>query len=666
MERLERMTLNKPVRILYCLLLLGCFLLAINCEAKAVEDAKQLIRVKDFQGAAHVLTELAEQGDAEGQYMLAVMYRNGHGVDRDLNQAFNWFLKAAQNKHLKAQYELGMCYKNGLGTQKDLVQAKLWLTRAAQQDYPQAREQLSILAAAPAVQARSVDDFAHAQHAVANNENKLLSQLIGHVSINQADDLGNTLLHGASQHNNVAAAKLLLQHGIDKNRRNRDGNTALAMAIIENNLDMFTLLLDKTRINDRYEAETTAPILAARNGNDDIIRLLSNAGANFNLKDKAGLNAMDYADKRNHASTKALLAAMGVKPTRVITADVATAPIERTEFYKDWTDLMLAAWKGNEQQCRQRLKQDDVNTSDQQGYTALMRAAMKNHGKVLALLLENNADINLQNQQGETALYLAAVAGHDESVTVLLQNKAHVNRAAKNGSTPLIAAVRADHAVVTQKLLAAKADANVQQDNGATALHLALMNKQNAMAGQLLSGGARFDLYDRQGRSPLHLAAMNNKTELLDKMIAAGANINSMDKSGYTLLSYVTEYGSAPSVSSLIKRGADANVASRSGNNTPLMMAADKGLDASVSILVENTADINHKNNHGDTALILAARNGSVIIVKTLLAHGAKVNVRNQNKNTALDVAKLENRSEVVELLDQQQSAGESLWDIIK
>ncbi|HEX5635667.1 MAG TPA: tetratricopeptide repeat protein, partial [Gammaproteobacteria bacterium] len=102
------------------IMLLG---LPVMGEAKSVDDAKQLIRVKDFQGATVVLNELAIKGDSEAQYMLAVMVRNGHGVDRDLSQAFKWFFKAAQNKHIKAQYEVGMCYKNGLGVQKDMAQA---------------------------------------------------------------------------------------------------------------------------------------------------------------------------------------------------------------------------------------------------------------------------------------------------------------------------------------------------------------------------------------------------------------------------------------------------------------------------------------------------------------------------------------------------------------
>ncbi|MDQ1363337.1 MAG: uncharacterized protein QG652_1198 [Pseudomonadota bacterium] len=664
MEQHEFVSVNKPRNILIALLLVYGML--VNCEAKTVEEAKQYIRVKNFQEAVLLLDTLAQQGDAEAQYMLAVMYRNGHGVDRDLPRAFGWFLKAAQNKHVKAQYEVGMCYLNGLGVAPDSAQSRVWLGKAAAQNYAQASEQLVLLSGKTDVQKNSGDNFSRAQHAVQTKDNRLLSQLVAHIAINQVDVQGNSLLHTASQFNNQEAAEILLQSGIDRNLRNKNSSTALAIAINENNAAIIQRLLEKARVNDRIESTATPVMLAARNGNDDLVRQLVRLGADLTAKDSRGLNALDYAEKRNHATTKSLLISLGMKPERSQAVDVAAVPVERTEFYKGWTDLMIAAWKGNEQQCRQYLKKDDVNAMDPQGHTALMRAAMKNHGKIIVLLLQNRADINLQNRQGETALYLAAAENRIDAVNVLLQNKSDVDLAAKNNSTALISAARSNHLAVIEVLLASRANTNLQQDNGMTALHWAISNQQDVSAAKLLASGARFDIYDNQGRTALHLAAMQNRPALLDKMIAAGANINSQDTSGYTLLSYVTEYGSASAVASLIRRGADANVASRRGNNTPLMLAADKGLDDSVKVLADKTSDINHKNNHGDTALILAARSGHASIVKILLDHGARANIRNQNKNTALDVARLENRSHVVELLGKQQSSSESFWDIIK
>jgi TPR repeat protein len=56
----------------------------------------------------------AEQGYAPAQGNLGVMYRNGHGVERNLNQAARWFQKAARQDtehQAKARSELMKIYE---------------------------------------------------------------------------------------------------------------------------------------------------------------------------------------------------------------------------------------------------------------------------------------------------------------------------------------------------------------------------------------------------------------------------------------------------------------------------------------------------------------------------------------------------------------------------
>ena len=52
----------------------------------------------------------AEQGDAEAQYLLGVMYDYGRGVPEDAAEAVKWTLKAAKQGFAKAQYSLGFMY----------------------------------------------------------------------------------------------------------------------------------------------------------------------------------------------------------------------------------------------------------------------------------------------------------------------------------------------------------------------------------------------------------------------------------------------------------------------------------------------------------------------------------------------------------------------------
>jgi TPR repeat protein len=73
----------------------------------------------------------AEQGDAEGQYQLALVYSRGLGVEKDFDQALKWNRLAAEQGHAKAQYNLGMMYYFGKGVPLDKVIAYQWVLLSA-------------------------------------------------------------------------------------------------------------------------------------------------------------------------------------------------------------------------------------------------------------------------------------------------------------------------------------------------------------------------------------------------------------------------------------------------------------------------------------------------------------------------------------------------------
>lgn len=90
----------------------------------------------------------ADQGDAEAQYNLGVMYYDGEGVTRDYQQAFTWFKKAAAQGHAEAQYRLGKAYyefHGASGVPKNDLQAALWYRRAADQGHVGAQTSLGVL-----------------------------------------------------------------------------------------------------------------------------------------------------------------------------------------------------------------------------------------------------------------------------------------------------------------------------------------------------------------------------------------------------------------------------------------------------------------------------------------------------------------------------------------
>ena len=78
-----------------------------------------------------VVRAAAEQGDAEAQSILGVMYGHGMGVPQDFAEAMRWYRKAAEQGHALGQSALGIMYVEGRGVPQDLVLAHKWLNLAA-------------------------------------------------------------------------------------------------------------------------------------------------------------------------------------------------------------------------------------------------------------------------------------------------------------------------------------------------------------------------------------------------------------------------------------------------------------------------------------------------------------------------------------------------------
>jgi TPR repeat protein len=77
----------------------------------------------------------ANQGDANAQFNLALLYFNGRGTPQDTRYAIYWYKKAAVQGHVNALYFLSKLYRTGHGEEvpQDPKKAVYWLTKAAEQ-----------------------------------------------------------------------------------------------------------------------------------------------------------------------------------------------------------------------------------------------------------------------------------------------------------------------------------------------------------------------------------------------------------------------------------------------------------------------------------------------------------------------------------------------------
>jgi uncharacterized protein len=88
---------------------------------------------KQFSRAVGLLTPLADQGNVEAQYRLAIMAQNGLGMLHNPLIAYSYMKSAAKAGLGLAQHGLAFMYMEGECTDKNPAKAVEWFKKAANQ-----------------------------------------------------------------------------------------------------------------------------------------------------------------------------------------------------------------------------------------------------------------------------------------------------------------------------------------------------------------------------------------------------------------------------------------------------------------------------------------------------------------------------------------------------
>jgi TPR repeat protein len=472
----------------------------------------------DKASQIEVYRQAAEQGDANSQYDLAMMYYRGQGVAQDYKQAFKWFAKAAEQGLAEAQNNLGLMYSEGKGVTRDYQKTFEWYTKAAAQGLPDAQNNLGTVYRTGKGVARDYKQAVNwyrqaAEQGHAEAQNNLGSMYNNGLGVardyrqafewyKKAAEQGNALAqsnlgqmydtgHGVSQDHKQAfewfrksaqQGNFLGQYNLALLYYNARGVSknyveAYKWATIAANSDKSaapfkTHLKQYMSSSQIAEAERKAreftPVLdipfplhkAAEQNNIALVKSLIEKGANVNAADQLGWSPLHYAAYRGHKQTAELLLNSGAIVNAK--ADNGVRP------------LHLAA---------------------EQGQTALVK-----------LLLGKGADVNVRQVQGWTSLGLAAQKGHLETVKLLLEKGADVNSKSKSGLTPLHTAVSKGSREVVELLLSKGAEVNAKSNNGRTPLHTAAYQNQQEVVKLLLAGGADPRAKDIEGKTPIDFA----------------------------------------------------------------------------------------------------------------------------------------------------------------
>jgi ankyrin repeat protein len=296
-----------------------------------------------------------------------------------------------------------------------------------------------------------------------------------------------------------------------------------------------------------------------------------------------------------------------------------SAPIAKPA---DWLpDLMAAADGGQLSRILEAAAKGPVDEKNEQGETALMKAAAKGNVHASALLLALGAQVNEHDNKGQTPLMLAAENGHGPVVDLFLGNDSgavdfNAIRQQALVSVPIdIDKIRKDPLngpVNLPPLEAFKpphADVNSRDAEGQTAFMKAVLNGHHDVAKTLITHAVNAAAMDHEGNNVVHLAAQKGDIDVVMhfKLVDWG------DGRGPHRY-YMPDLGS----------NASPVVIDDSPNRAglqPWMLAAAAGRLACLKLLLPADASkdvVNEKDKDGKTALDLAAANGHKDVVEFL------------------------------------------------
>jgi len=118
--------------------------MSIQASSLVLNQAVQAMSDGHYSQAYSQFTVLAKRGNVQAQVLLGIMYKEGYGIQSNLDFARHWFQQAAFMDDPAAQYMLGLTYIDPLAKDKDEAQAYEWISRAAHNQNREARHFLML------------------------------------------------------------------------------------------------------------------------------------------------------------------------------------------------------------------------------------------------------------------------------------------------------------------------------------------------------------------------------------------------------------------------------------------------------------------------------------------------------------------------------------------
>ena len=321
-----------------------------------------------------------------------------------------------------------------------------------------------------------------------------------------------------------------------------EGNLSAVKESLENGASPNAIPFSREEINEGR----TPLFFAVQQGNEELIKLLIENGANVNAKYN-GFTPLDGINALKNIETINLLSSYGGKSGAE-------------------DSLNVASFLGNLEAVEKHLKNGaDLNVRNSFGGTPLHDAVWNGHYEIVKALIAKESNLNSKTNDGMSAMHLAILRNHKEITDLLIANEANINSINKEGKTPIdFARMRGDKEAVA--LLSKHGGKNGPGD-----FHKAALDGNLEGVQQHLSGGSNVNVKNQRGNTPLMEAVegwrikrigrltrrsrlsivkvadtdIPDHMKILELLISNSANINIINKNGKTALTYAGSKGEA-------------------------------------------------------------------------------------------------------------------------
>lgn len=374
--------------------------------------------------------------------------------------------------------------------------------------------------------------------AMAGNIETLKKNLADGADVNARNRNGASAVSLALRYGHIAAAKLLLERGAEVRSHDEEGWTALHQAIRRADLETINYIISRgADIKALNKKGSNVVSIAASFERKDLVEFFHSKGVGLDEANLCGWAPLHIAILRRNETLVRYFIEHG--------ADVNRMCSDRD--FSGFTPLMLHEIYGKGKKIRDALVKAGARRNPlfyDEKNVALMKAVKNGRVKKVEALVSRGADVDSFDITWNTPLIEAVRLGRNDIVKILAKKSRNINYANADGVTAAVMAARKHNVDVLKILMEHGATLCDKRWPGSTVPLYDLKrwhDDRERTTRLLIENGA--DLNERAANetTPLMRAAQKNETEAAKLLIISGARTDLRDAFGKTALDYAFE-----------------------------------------------------------------------------------------------------------------------------